>query len=184
MFEAILFDFDGTLVDFVDVDIQSLKHLHSLTASPVCFDAFLTTAVDEIMRFHSLVAQGEIDPLLLHEFRLKNTFAEHKIFRKNSYIDDYKNALLKTCRSFDVIVIAGEIGIYKPDPSIFIDSLKRVGVVPAKSLYVGDSIVYDMVGKIRMENTTENCNLPCIRTVFRVGMDDPRPSPLQRSSYN
>lgn len=31
MFEAILFDFDGTLVDFVDSDIQSLRWLHSYT---------------------------------------------------------------------------------------------------------------------------------------------------------
>jgi len=36
MFEAILFDFDGTLVDFVASDIQSLKRVHSCTGTTVC----------------------------------------------------------------------------------------------------------------------------------------------------
>ncbi|NKQ35771.1 MAG: hypothetical protein HF973_09175 [Chloroflexi bacterium] len=81
MFEAILFDFDGTLVDFVDSDIQSLRWLHSYTGSPVCFDDFLETAVDEIMKFHQLVEANRIDPLLMHEFRLKRTFARHNMVR-------------------------------------------------------------------------------------------------------
>jgi membrane protease YdiL (CAAX protease family) len=59
MFQAVLFDFDGTLVDFVAADIQSLKWLHSRTGSMVDFDDFLETAVAEIMSFHDLVAQME-----------------------------------------------------------------------------------------------------------------------------
>jgi len=40
MFLAILFDFDGTLVDFVAADIQSLKWLHSRAHSGKCaYDA-------------------------------------------------------------------------------------------------------------------------------------------------
>ena len=57
MIEAIVFDFDGTLVDFVDSDVKSLKHLHSVVEANVSFDEFLDTAVDEIMEFHRLVEQ-------------------------------------------------------------------------------------------------------------------------------
>jgi len=95
MFKAILFDFDGTLVDFVASDIQSLKWLHSRTDSAIEFDGFLETSVDEIMRFHELVTKKEIDPLLMHEFRLRNTFARHNITWNNNYITLYRNKLLE-----------------------------------------------------------------------------------------
>jgi len=187
MFEAILFDFDGTLVNFVDSDIQSLKWLHSHTGSTVCFDDFLETSVDEIMRFHRLVAENKIDPLLMHEFRLKNTFIRNEMAWKDDYVNFYRNKLLGTCTPFkgggkllsgvkqkvktglitnaydgeeqrerirnsgleayfDLIVIAGDIGIYKPDPSIFFYALNRINVVPGKALYIGDSVTHDIVG--------------------------------------
>ena len=69
MLEAILFDFDGTLVDFVESDIQSLRWLHGQTGVSVPFEDFLETAVAEIMRFHELVVQNQIGPLLMHSFR-------------------------------------------------------------------------------------------------------------------
>ena len=33
MFKAVLFDFDGTLVDFVESDIASLKYIHGKTVT-------------------------------------------------------------------------------------------------------------------------------------------------------
>jgi HAD superfamily hydrolase (TIGR01549 family) len=187
MFKAILFDFDGTLVDFVDSDIQSLKWLHSYTGSLANFDDFLQTSVAEIMKFHHLVAERQINPLLMHEFRLKNSFTRHAIEWKDNYVNLYQKQLIETCRPldgiekllvglkpkgkiglitnaydakeqreriknsgleayFDVIVIAGEIGIYKPEPSIFLYALNSIGVEPDQALYIGDSVTYDMVG--------------------------------------
>jgi len=187
MFEAVLFDFDGTLVDYVDSDIRSLKRLHAHTCSGVSFDDFLETAVDEIMRFHDLVNNGEIDPLLMHEFRLKNTFATYEITWNPDYIGVYKQELMRTCAPFegiekllsevgrkvktglitnaydgeeqrarirssgleeyfDFIVVAGEVGMYKPDPSLFLHSLHCMNVAPGNSLYVGDSIIHDIDG--------------------------------------
>jgi len=187
MFDALLFDFDGTLVDFVDSDIQSLNWLHSLTGSTVSFDDFLETSIDEIMKFHALVAEHKIDPLLMHEFRLRNTFVRHAMAWDDDYVDVYRNKLVATCTPFDgilerlsrlkqkvktglisnaydgeeqrerirhssleacfdVIVIAGDIDIYKPDPSIFLHTLSLIQVAPDRALYVGDSITYDVVG--------------------------------------
>ncbi len=187
MFQAILFDFDGTLVDFVAADIRSLRWLYAHTGAAVAFEDFLETAVAEIMKFHDLVAQNEIDPLQMHPFRLRNSFARHQITWHDDYLALYRGKLLELCvpfagveelltavkrktktglitnaydaaeqkeriRSsgldsyFDTIIIAGEIGIYKPDPAIFLHALARVDAQPDKSLYVGDSLTHDVIG--------------------------------------
>ena len=195
MFEAILFDFDGTLVDFVASDIQSLQWLHAHVNTPVPFEDFLQTAVSEITQFHQLVDNGQIDPLLMHEFRLKRTFDKHQIPWHDDYLIGYKNKLVAACIPFDgvpsmlhllkgkaklglvtnayngqaqrariqnsgldkffgVIVVAGEMGVYKPDPAIFLHALKSIGVAPHKTLFVGDSIKHDMIGAKSVGMTT------------------------------
>jgi HAD superfamily hydrolase (TIGR01549 family) len=103
VFEAIVFDFDGTLTDFVDSDIKSLKHLHSKIGTTVSFKSFLKTAVDEIMNFHQLVDQGDIDPLLMHRFRLERTFEVYGIKWDDSVVEIYKEELFRTCVPFDGI---------------------------------------------------------------------------------
>jgi FMN phosphatase YigB (HAD superfamily) len=45
-----------------------------------------------------------------------------------------------------MIVVACEVGTYKPDPGIFRYALERLQVSPARSLYVGDSITHDTLG--------------------------------------
>ncbi len=187
MLKAILFDFDGTLVNYVDSDIQSLRWLHTYTGASVPFEDFLGTAVDEIMRFHQLVDQNLIDPLLMHEFRLKNTFARYEIAWNNDLAHLYQGKLINAClplagieallqiirprvklglvtnayngveqrariknsgleKFFDCIVIAGDIGIYKPDSAIFLRALKQIDVPSGKALFVGDSVRHDILG--------------------------------------
>ena len=204
MFEAILFDFDGTLVDFVDSDIQSLRWLHSNVGSPVWFEDFLETAVDEIMKFHQLVEANKIDPLLMHEFRLKHTFVQHNMIWRDHYVDFYRNKLIETCISFpgvprmlfavkqkiktglvtnaydgkeqrkrinhsglaayfDTIVVAGEIGVYKPDPAIFLHSLDCLNAAPGSSLFIGDSVTHDIIGAKAAGMTTILFNKRSVR---------------------
>jgi putative hydrolase of the HAD superfamily len=187
MHEAILFDFDGTLVDFVASDIESLRYLHVHSQAQVRFDDFLRTAVEEIMQFHNYAEEGVIDPLQLHRFRLKNTFRRHGLGWREEYVKFYRSKLVEACRPyegvkqllsaigpeiktglisnaydaeeqrarlkhsgledlFDTVVIAGEVGVYKPDPAIFNIAMNGLGVVPDKTLYVGDSIRYDIIG--------------------------------------
>ncbi len=187
MFEAIVFDFDGTLVDFVDSDTKSLKHLHSEIRTTVSFEQFLKMAVDEIMNFHDLVDHGKIDPLLMHRFRLERTFENLGIHWDESVIDTYKAELFRTCEPFegvadvllklkkkfklglltnaydspeqrkricasglhqyfDEILVSCEVGVYKPDPDVFLNLLKKLDVLPEKAVYIGDSIKHDVVG--------------------------------------
>ncbi len=42
-------------------------------------------------------------------------------------------------RHFDTIVVSAEVGVKKPDPSIFAGPLAQLGVVAAEVAYVGDS---------------------------------------------
>ncbi len=187
MFEAIVFDFDGTLVDFVDSDTKSLKHLHSAIRTAVSFEKFFETAVDEIMNFHHLVDRGEINPLLMHRFRLEKTFETHGIPWDDAVIDIYKAELFRTCDAFegvagvlsklkkrfklglltnaydgpeqririsssglhdyfDEILVSCEAGVYKPDPTVFLNLLNKLDVAPEKAVYIGDSIKHDVSG--------------------------------------
>jgi putative hydrolase of the HAD superfamily len=47
---------------------------------------------------------------------------------------------------FDAAVVSGEIGKGKPSPEIFRHLLDRLGVAPAESLMVGNSLSRDVVG--------------------------------------
>ena len=207
MLEAILFDLDGTLVDYVDTDIRSLLWLHSHLGLRIPFDRFLDTAVEEIMNFHELVDTEKIDPLSMHEYRLKNTFNRHNIKWDDLFIELYRKKLIELCIPFrgvakllscikkkvktgivsnaydgteqrarirnagiedlfDFIVIAGDIGIYKPDPAIFSYALSYLNVSPDHALYIGDSVAYDIVGAksagmktiLINKNTTRDAN--------------------------
>jgi len=52
-------------------------------------------------------------------------------------------------RAFDAIVVAGDIGIYKPDRRAFETLLSRLDVRPSSSLFVGDNHELDIVGAHR-----------------------------------
>ena len=189
MIEAILFDFDGTLVDYVASDIQSLRWLHEHTGVSVPFDDFLETAVAEIMTFHELVDQNQIDPLMMHSFRLQNTFGRYEMSCDKRWVQQYQNQLICNCsplpgvvemlqiiqtraklglvtnaydgqeqrariknsgldQFFDCIVVAGEVGIYKPDPALFLQAVRLLNTTPGQTIFVGDSLKYDVVGAI------------------------------------
>jgi HAD superfamily hydrolase (TIGR01549 family) len=46
----------------------------------------------------------------------------------------------------EFVVDSGVVGVEKPDPRIFQEGLRRLGVHPAESLYVGDLYPVDVVG--------------------------------------
>jgi putative hydrolase of the HAD superfamily len=47
---------------------------------------------------------------------------------------------------FDVLLAAGEIKTYKPDPGIFKAAMERVQLQPGAAMYVGDNYFADIVG--------------------------------------
>jgi HAD superfamily hydrolase (TIGR01549 family) len=47
---------------------------------------------------------------------------------------------------FDAVVVAGDVGVYKPDPRAFAVLLDRLGAHASKALFVGDSYEMDVLG--------------------------------------
>jgi putative hydrolase of the HAD superfamily len=47
---------------------------------------------------------------------------------------------------WDVVVCSEEAGFLKPDPAALLEIAKRMGTIPEKILYVGNSVSYDVVG--------------------------------------
>lgn len=52
-------------------------------------------------------------------------------------------------RFFDAVVISGEVGVEKPDPSIFRLALERLGVEAPRSAHVGDNLEADVRGALQ-----------------------------------
>lgn len=57
-----------------------------------------------------------------------------------------KIALLKLEDAFDVVVIADEIGMLKPDPLFFLHACQELDVAPARTVMVGDRYGRDVRG--------------------------------------
>ena len=47
---------------------------------------------------------------------------------------------------FKTVVLSSKLGIRKPNPEIYWEAARRIGVVPAKCVYVGDNPVRDVEG--------------------------------------
>ncbi len=57
-----------------------------------------------------------------------------------------KIAAMGLTRYFDVVVIAGEVGVAKPDPRIFHDACQRLQVQPHQAVHIGDRLDLDACG--------------------------------------
>ena len=65
--------------------------------------------------------------------------------RREAFTDELEE--LGIAHYFDFTLAAGEIGIWKPRPEIFIEGLARAGgVAPEAALYIGDNYYADIVG--------------------------------------
>lgn len=86
-------------------------------------------------------------------------------------------------RVFDAIVVAGDVGIYKPDARVFGMLLDRLGARPSASLFVGDIYTLDIVGAHRAglrtawvrrdgmrpsENVLPDLEIPAVKSLREV----------------
>jgi haloacid dehalogenase superfamily, subfamily IA, variant 3 with third motif having DD or ED/haloacid dehalogenase superfamily, subfamily IA, variant 1 with third motif having Dx(3-4)D or Dx(3-4)E len=94
MVNTVLFDLDGTLIDFNESDRRSLLQLYTRIGLQTSFDEFFDTSISTLMTFHELVTAKKINPLLMHEYRLKNTLALYGIEWQKGYVTDYQNEMI------------------------------------------------------------------------------------------
>jgi putative hydrolase of the HAD superfamily len=69
---------------------------------------------------------------------IANTITETEI---PDYLEEYG---LTEC--FKTVVLSSKVGIRKPNPEIYLEAARRIGVEPAKCVYVGDNPVRDVEG--------------------------------------
>jgi putative hydrolase of the HAD superfamily len=63
-------------------------------------------------------------------------------------------AAMGLAEHLDVVVLAQEVGVRKPDPAIFLHAVGQLGVDPLKAMFVGDSLPVDVQGAANVGMTT------------------------------
>jgi HAD superfamily hydrolase (TIGR01549 family) len=95
MMKAIIFDFDNTLSDYVDLDIRCLQHVYAQTGDDGREDKFVSIAVEEIMFCHESIERKQMDPKALHDTRLKNTCTRLHLPWRDAYRNAYQKCLIE-----------------------------------------------------------------------------------------
>lgn len=67
--------------------------------------------------------------------------------REKPYSDEIE--ALGLAPFFELVLAGGEVGLWKPEPDIFIYACERLQVVPAEAMYIGDNYFADVVGARR-----------------------------------
>jgi putative hydrolase of the HAD superfamily len=118
------------------------------------------------------------------ELLKKNGYKIGLITNGDSEVQRSKLKLLNLENSFDEIIVGGEFGVNKPDPSIFKEMSKRLSIPANQLIYVGDHPVFDIDGATKAGYKTiwvksngvwvEGCSTP----TFEVDMVNEIPSIL------
>jgi putative hydrolase of the HAD superfamily len=184
MIEAVLFDWNHTLVDFVwEDDVLDAGHRAALGRD----DPGFTRRFRELL----LVDGHEHRPYteLLRELGVAEPDAfidaEHEVWKPQwsvlasapALLDSLRNRGIKTgvvanswpdpgrvlradavtfglAERLDVMVFSQEVGLRKPDPEIFLCACRELGVEPIDTMFVGDNLVTDVQGAANLGMTT------------------------------
>jgi putative hydrolase of the HAD superfamily len=184
MIEAVLFDWNNTLVQFTwDDELLAEGHRAGLGYDDPAFTA----------RYRELVlAPGAGQPPyeeLLRELGVEDTEGfidrEHEVWRPAHSVLGSAQALLESLRArglktglvanswpdparllradaevfglaplLDVLVFSEELGVAKPAPEIFLHACRELDVDPADAMFVGDRLETDVQGAANVGMTT------------------------------
>jgi putative hydrolase of the HAD superfamily len=183
LIEAVLFDWNGTLVQFTwDDDLLLAGHRAALGRDDPDFTARYRAQMlgDAPQRPYAEVLRelGVDDPDAFID-------AEHEVWRPAHAVLGSAQAMLESLRSsgiktglvanswpdparllradaeagglaplLDVMVFSEELGVSKPQPEIFLHALEALGVEPERALYVGDRLGTDVQGAANVGMTT------------------------------
>jgi pyrophosphatase PpaX len=166
---AVLFDLDGTLIDSIELILNSAKHAFRDREGHIPSDAEWLTGVGiPLATMFKRYARdgGEVDTLIekYREYQLAN---HDRLVRCYDQVVDTVDALrtaghplgIVTSKTgwlaqrgldnvglgshFDVIVGCDTCDLHKPDPGPVLFALDRLGYPPNEAVFVGDSI-YDI----------------------------------------
>jgi HAD superfamily hydrolase (TIGR01509 family) len=183
LIEAVLFDWNGTLVQFTwDDDLLLAGHRAALGRDDPDFTARYRAQMlgDAPQRPYTEVLRelGVDDPDAFID-------VEHEVWRPAHAVLGAAQAMLESLRTsgiktglvanswpdparllradaeavglaplLDVMVFSEELGVSKPQPEIFLHALAALGVEPERALYVGDRLETDVQGAANVGMTT------------------------------
>src|SRR3954466_5303589 len=184
MIEAVLFDWNNTLVAFEwDDELVEAGHRAGLGRDDAGFtqrwrERMLDGHNDDRPYTDILVELGVDDPDAFID-------AEHEVWRPAHSVLASAQALLESLRNrgiktglianswpdpgrvlrrdaeafgfaerLDVLVFSEEVGLRKPDPEIFLHACRQLEVEAAATMYVGDNLVTDVQGAADVGMTT------------------------------
>jgi putative hydrolase of the HAD superfamily len=184
MIEAVLFDWNNTLVSFEwDDDLVEAGHLAGLGHDDPAFtarwrEAMLGGSNDGRPYAEILIELGVADPDAFID-------AEHAAWRGAHSVLASAQALLESLRNrgvktglvanswpdparvlradaeafglaqlLDVMVFSDEVGVRKPDPEIFLRACHELQVEPTSTMFVGDRLDTDVQGAANLGMTT------------------------------
>ena len=168
-FEAILFDFDGTLADSSAAIAECVDFaLHALGLPPASPQQIRQLVGLPLREMFLRLAGVEREFLSDNFVRLYRKHADEIMTDKTFLFDPVPHILpiLRKCglrlgivstkgrfrilpvlerenvlQHFQVIIGGEDVSAYKPDPEGLLKAVRRLACVPARSLYVGDSLI-------------------------------------------
>ena len=184
MIDAVLFDWNNTLVSFEwDDDLVAVGHRAGLGHDDPDFTArwreTMLDASNGDRRYADILRElGIADPDAFID-------AEHEAWRPAHSVLASAQALLEALRSrgiktglvanswpdpgrvlrrdaalfglaelLDVLVYSEEVGLRKPDPAIFLHACRQLDVEAVATMYVGDNLLTDVQGAANVGMTT------------------------------
>jgi len=166
MIKAILFDFDGTLIDTNNLIFQSYRTAFKQVLNRDISDEEILTLYGRPL-YASLMEYGEPGERLYNAYREFNETRHDKLVKGFDGAADgvriikemgFKTGIVTAKRlhmvkrglvimgledAFDVIITPDDTQKSKPDPEPVLCGCKKLNVLPSETVYVGDSI-FDM----------------------------------------
>ncbi len=169
MFDAILFDLDGTLIDTNELIIESFVHTFNVLGKPrpsrdEIIDCFGEYLIHTMYKFFNDIDKVEDAVRIYREFNLKyhddkvSTFTNAhellKILKNRGYklgivTSKSRGPALKglthlsLINYFDAIIAGDDVKNHKPHVEPILKACNELGVSPSKCLMIGDS-AYDI----------------------------------------
>jgi pyrophosphatase PpaX len=162
-FDPVVFDLDGTVVDTVELIIESFRYATSTVLGEVLPDEFIIAGVGRPLRTQMERLSAEHAQALYDVYREYNHRRHDELIRGYDGIEEVLVALkaagrrtgIVTSKSrdttamafravgleahFDVVVTATDTTEHKPSPVPLRLCLERLGATAAGSIYIGDS---------------------------------------------
>lgn len=98
---GIFFDFDNTIVDYMESDTKAIKEVKKLSGISIEDDEFIDKSVEALLEFYKKLENGEETECNIHKYRLRNTLIQFGVEWREEYASIYLDNYLNSCNCFE-----------------------------------------------------------------------------------